>query len=353
MSRIPSRISSREKTLDHTVPVPPALVKTEPAGLRWGVVATLKAPLIDIAGFAAYHLSLGADQVFLYLDDPQERDITYLKDNDKIDITACDTAWWARQRRPRNAAHQRRQMYNATHAYQRCSLDWLAHIDVDEFILPTSPIREALARVPAQDAALQMPSAELLAPLQPADLPRYFKLTPRQGGQPSHVREDIYPTYGSHLRGGFISHIDGKLFVRTGLENVTIGIHSLLFQGLAAQNQHRQSALRLGHAHAPSWEIFERHLDFRLAKGSYRKRDTGRKRDAHDFRLHDIIDYLRETEGTPGLRHLFEEVNAATPTLLQALRTHNMLVEHPLDLNRKIIDIFGKLPPEQGQHNEQ
>ena len=35
----------------------------------WGVVATIKAPTTDVLRFAAYHLSLGADQVFLYLDD--------------------------------------------------------------------------------------------------------------------------------------------------------------------------------------------------------------------------------------------------------------------------------------------
>lgn len=341
-------MTSNVKNGENIVPVPQSAANTSP---RWAVVATVKAPLVDIAGFAAHHLSLGAARVYLYLDDPHNAnisadinaDIAFLQSHEKIDVTVCDAAWYADLKRPRHDTHQRRQMFNATHAYRRLEADWLAHIDVDEFILPAKKIEKLLANVSPSDALVQMPSAELLAPQPPDDTPRFFKLTPRQANQPSTVREDIYPTYGLHLRGGFISHIDGKIFVRGGLKNITVGIHSLLYQGLAATNKHVQNTLRLGHAHAPSWEIFQKHLSFRLSHGSYRKRDNS------DFRLADIIDYLREseceTEGKTGLQHLFNEVNAATPALVAALCDHNMLIEHPLDLDGKIRDVFGRLPP--------
>lgn len=339
-------MTSSAKRADNIVPMPKPALETG-AFPSWAVVATVKAPLHDIAGFAAYHLSLGAARIYLYLDDPRDADIAFLQTDAKIDITACDAPWWAQHKQPRPSTHQRRQMFNATHAYRHMAQDWLAHIDVDEFILPSKPINTVLANVPASAALLQMPSAELLAPTNADDPARFFKLTPRQADQPSSVREDIYPTYGLHLRGGFISHIDGKIFVRSGLKNVTIGIHSLLYQGLAATNIHTQNALRLGHAHAPSWEIFQKHLAFRLAHGSYRKRDNT------DFRLADIIDFLRETEGKNGLRHLFQEVNEATPALVAALRHHNMLLDHPLDLDQKIRDVFGSLPPsKKDEHGE-
>ncbi|MDQ7071444.1 MAG: glycosyltransferase family 2 protein [Rhodobacterales bacterium] len=345
-------MTSSAKNGDNIVPVPRSTPNSSP---RWAVVATVKAPLVDIAGFAAHHLSLGAARVTLYLDDPHNSnispdinaDIAFLQSHDKIDVIPCDAAWYADQKWPRHNTHQRRQMFNATHAYRRLDADWLAHIDVDEFVLPAIQIEKILANVPSTDALVQMPSAELLAPHPPDTTPRFFKLTPRQANQPSTVREDIYPTYGLHLRGGYISHIDGKIFVRRGLENVTIGIHSLLYQGVAATNAHIQNTLRLGHAHAPSLEIFQKHLSFRLSHGSYRKRDNT------DFRLADIIDYLRETEGETGLQHLFNEVSAATPTLVAALRQHNMLIEHPLDLDRKIMDIFGRLPPSGKENNGQ
>ena len=40
------------------------------AGLRWGVVAQVKASLVAVQTFVAWHLQQGATQIWIYFDDP-------------------------------------------------------------------------------------------------------------------------------------------------------------------------------------------------------------------------------------------------------------------------------------------
>lgn len=107
---------------------------------RWGLVSTVKAPVAAIERFVAWHLGQGAARVLLYLDDGDAALARHLTRIPGVQAIACDAAYWqARGRRPDK--HQVRQTQNATHAHRhaRRDLDWLAHIDVDEFIAPDCP----------------------------------------------------------------------------------------------------------------------------------------------------------------------------------------------------------------------
>ncbi|MEE4346775.1 MAG: glycosyltransferase family 2 protein, partial [Paracoccaceae bacterium] len=181
------------------IPVPARAVKTDPATLRWGTVSLVKAPLARIAAFAAHHLDMGADRIHLHLDEPQPEVLDFLARHPSIAVTTCDATWWAGQKKPRMKTHQLRQAWIATQTYQTSDLDFLAHIDVDEFILAPEGFKDRLATLPADIAAVHLPPAELLAGT--TDL---FKLTPADAGQEKAVLEDVYPNFGGHLRGGFI-----------------------------------------------------------------------------------------------------------------------------------------------------
>ncbi|EDZ41694.1 conserved hypothetical protein [Rhodobacteraceae bacterium HTCC2083] len=78
--------------------------------------------------------------------------------------------------------------------------------------------------------------------------------------------------------------------------------------------------MTLLHRHAPDWDSFARHLDFRLSKGSYRDRGQAR------LGLGDIIDILKDEQGADGPRKLFDEVCAARPEVLKVLEEHAMLI---------------------------
>lgn len=325
----------RAKAGTHEVTAPvPQPVKTDPATIRWGTVTLTNAPLPRIAAFAAHHLSLGAAQVTIYLDSPDRQTIDFLSRNPKVQVIACDEDWWAGQKKPRMKAHQMRQAWIATQCYNATDLDWLAHVDVDEFLLPDAALNDLLAATPPDQAALLIPPVEMLA----GSMPEMFKTTPRMAGHDKTALTQVYPTFGGHLRGGFVSHLEGKLIARTGIPGLRMGLHTLSHDGAPVGNRMRVKDILLGHAHAPDWETFRAHLDFRLTRGSYRKADP------EAFKLRDVLDFLIETEGEPGLRSFFDEVCAATPTLVERLRARGMLIERPLTLDAAVARHFGPLP---------
>ena len=337
MKRARSRAARAPDDTPNPVPVPGATLGLAPGDIRWGVVATVRAPLRDIARFAAHHLEMGAARVTLYLDDPDPAVAEVLARNPRIEVISCDAAWWARRKKDRMAAHQLRQAHNATRSYRRSDLHWLAHIDVDEFILSPLPLPELLAAAPEGDCAMRLVPAELLSPA-PGQPARHFKLDPASVGRPKAVLQDIYPDFGLHLRGGFISHTSGKIVARCGVPGARLGVHALVHKGRPASNVSDLGRAYLGHLHAPSWEHFTRHLEFRLSRGSYRKDDEAA------FRLGDVIDYLQREEGDEALRGFFAQVCEDSAGLRDRLRAHDMLLEHRLDLDAAVKRVYGALP---------
>ncbi len=302
---------------------------------RWGTVSLIKAPASAILRFAAHHLDLGASAVHVYLDDADPALCDALPRHPALHVTACDAAWWARQKKPRMPAHQMRQAWVASQCYaQATGLDWLAHIDVDEFLLPSRPVHDVLAEVPNDHAGLLLHPVEMLAEPVPSTTAR-FKTTARMARQDKSVLTELYPTFGAHLRGGYISHLEGKMFARTGIAGLRVGVHGLTLNGAAVENRGVSADIRLGHAHAPDWDSFRAHLDFRMARGSYRKSED------EGFRLRDVLAYLLETDGEPGLRAFFDEVCLASPALVAGLQDHGMLVRYPLDLDGAVMRHFG------------
>lgn len=323
---------------NNPAPVNAGRVPATAADLRWGLVTTVKAPLDQIARFAAHHLDLGAEALHLYLDVPNPQAAAFLGDHPKIRVTTCDAAYWESHGKARPDAHQLRQAFNATRCYHAHSegLHWLGHIDVDEFILADTPVALALHAAAPDAAIARIAPAEALATDGP---PQHFKLTHKQAGVKKADLQDVYPTFGLHLYGGFLSHTSGKVFARTGIADTRLGIHTLKFRGQDATNKAKPAGLLLAHLHAASWEKFRNHLDFRLARGSYRKRST-----RPELGQADLFAFLMEEEGESGLRAFFDEVCADTPDLRARLADKGMLVTRDLDLEAKVARIFGPLP---------
>ncbi|WP_375691340.1 glycosyltransferase family 2 protein [Pseudooceanicola sp. LIPI14-2-Ac024] len=321
----------------HPAPVDPARVETDPAKLRWGVVSTIRAPLPEIARFAAWHIAQGAARVSLYLDDADPAKAAWLSRHPAVEVTLCDDAHWqAIGRRPHT--HQVRQSTNATACYRASDLHWLAHLDVDEFLLPSEPLATILAGVPADIGLVMVPPVERLA--SDAAGPALFKTTARMAGHPSTVLPQVYPTFGAHLRGGYLSHLEGKCIARTALPGVELNIHRVKRDGDGITNSVTLTDSYLGHDHAPSWEVFRDKMAFRLTQGSYRNPE------GREFRLADMLAYLEESEGEAGLRQFYDEVCTATPDRLAALEAHGMLIRRDIDLDGAVRDVFGAPPPD-------
>lgn len=302
----------------------------------WGVVSTIKAPLTDILNFAAYHLELGAHRIYIYLDDENEDAFNVLKQHPKIRVFKADTENWRTKKRP--LKHQVRQTDNARHAYnRRIEVAWLAHIDVDEFIWPDRPINEQLAALSKDTICARIRPIESLAATENTTPSiTHFKSCATNRVVRQQETDAIYPTYGAHLNGGFLSHVVGKMFYRTGVDGLAIRIHNVFIGDEKNPGQTEFSDMRLCHMHAQTWDEWMQTYRFRLEKGSYRAElATNQTRDNGGMTMHELFKFIEESQGLEGLRHFYNEVCLATPALRERLSHHGRLMSHSLDLDNK------------------
>ncbi len=119
---------------------------------RWGIVTTVDAPANLILCHAAYHIAAGASEVHIYLDASESANDPVLAEMRQrlpgCRVTLTDRAYWRQRGRRRPRLHQVRQTQNATAALEASSVDYLLHLDVDEYLCQWEPLAEELALVP-------------------------------------------------------------------------------------------------------------------------------------------------------------------------------------------------------------
>lgn len=309
---------------------------------RWGIVSTIKAPEDDILNFAAYHLLRGAHRIYIYLDAPEQTVFDRLKAHPKIRVVTCDEAWWAK-RNGRPDKHQTRQFINARHAYnRRPEVDWLAHIDVDEFLWPARPIAEQLAALPEICLCARVRPVEALAPAPGDTGPETtFKAFHLGAEARRRASEAVFPTYGRYLSGGFLSHVAGKLFYRTGVDGLQAKIHNITVNGAQNPGESALTETELCHLHAQSWEDWQRTYRYRMTKGSYRPELKAQvNRDNGGLSLHQLFTMIEERDGPAGLRAFHDEVCVAHPAVCDRLAAEGLLRRYDLNLKRARTERF-------------
>ncbi|MFK7838186.1 MAG: glycosyltransferase family 2 protein [Sulfitobacter sp.] len=304
----------------------------------WGLSATIKAPVAEVLRFAAYHLEAGAHRLYLYLDDANAESFERLKAHPKVRPTLCDDAWW-NGKPPKK--HQVRQSRNATHAYnRRAEVDWLIHMDVDEFLVSEQPIDRILAALPAQQSTARIRPMEQLAGDGTA-----FKAFIPNGPKRAPIVEALYPTYGAYIKGGFLSHLAGKVFVRTGMADIRVQIHNVFAADEMIKGPEDTDGIDLAHCHAKTWEAWHAAYRYRLEKGSYRPDlAPNRARDKGGLSMHELFQMIEAEGGTEGLRAFFDEVCADTPALRTRLERQGLLKQAHIDLNTTIDAHFPPIP---------
>lgn len=298
----------------------------------WGLVATIKAEAEAILDFAAWHLEQGAHRLLLYLDAPCPAAMPHLQSHPRIRVIVTDAAHWQKRRGRVPEKHQVRQSLNATRAYRRQAgdLDWLIHLDVDEFLWTEAPVADHLAALSQEVLCARVRPLEKLAGGQES-----FKARVPPGPQQAEILARLYPRYGAFVKGGFISHVQGKLFLRTGLQDVDLRIHNAFVAGEENPGQVELPQVDLCHIHAKDWAQWRDHYRYRLQKGSYRAElSPARKRELGGVSLHELLCLLEAEEGESGLRGFFDEVCAEGPALSAALAAEGLLRRCPLPLAR-------------------
>jgi len=301
----------------------------------WGIVTTVKAPLEQILDFAAWHLDQGAHRIYIHLDDPDPETRAVLKAHPKIRVTPTGAAYWRQLTGNRPAKHQSRQTANATRILAKIppEVDWLLHIDVDEFVLSPQPLAELLAPLPDTAQVARIRPAEVLAHDGPDAGPRrWLKACAANRAVRREQTGRIFPTYGIGLDGGFLSHVAGKILVRTALAGWSFRIHNVIRDGVENPGQVELSEATLAHMHAPDPETWLAHYRFRLERGSYRAELRRNGADAGPgMTTHALLAALEDEGGEDALRAFYRDVCTATPKLRAALDAEGLLRMADLD----------------------
>lgn len=297
---------------------------------RWGLVATVKAEAQALLEFAAWHLEQGAHRLFLYLDAPCPEARPLLEAHPKVRLIETDAAHWQKRRGRVPQKHQVRQSLNATRCYRRQAqeLDWLIHMDVDEFLWSEAPLAETLAALPPEALCARVRPLERLA----GSTAHYKAAVPSVADQDQSLAR-IYPQFGPYLRGGFVSHVQGKLFLRTGLGPAELRIHNAYLDKAENPGQVELATVDLLHHHSGEWAHWLRHYRYRLDHGSYRAElRPARSREQGGATLHEVLSLLESEQGESGLRTFFDEVCADTPDLRARLAAEGLLRQRTLPL---------------------
>ncbi|WP_253762149.1 MULTISPECIES: glycosyltransferase family 2 protein [unclassified Ruegeria] len=302
----------------------------------WGIVSMVRGSTENVLRFVAHHLELGADFMYIYMDEPNRHTFRALRMHPKVRVRVCDDAFWEKRGRARPEKHQVRQTVHATFAYRNTPLDWLTHIDVDEFLWSPIPIAEVLGNVPPNLNAARVRPMEALAggdDLYKAHIP--------QGPNREALVEAIYPTYGAFVLGGFLSHVQGKLFVRTGLKYLNFRIHNLFQNKKLLPCKYELPEVELCHRHAPDWDHWIGHYQFRMDRGSYQAGMAPNvPREQGGLNKNELLNWIEDEQGMEGLRAFFYEMSGADPEVRARLDRHGLLRHRPLDLDEKMAKHF-------------
>ncbi|MBO9450947.1 glycosyltransferase family 2 protein [Tropicibacter sp. R16_0] len=195
--------------------------------VRWGVVCTCAEPTPLMVAFVAHHLEMGAHRIYLFLDQPNPELCDILADVRKCEIIVCDAAYWLETLgTDRPVSTEKRQIQNAFNAYGRAEVDWLAHVDADEFLHSDVDLSRYLGAVPDGVDYVAVPNVErvfdstvaqrhLFDGVMRRPLPRSWVK------QEAIFSDDITP----YLSRGLPAHGSGKSIMRTGV-GLLPGIHS-------------------------------------------------------------------------------------------------------------------------------
>jgi hypothetical protein len=295
--------------------------------VSWGLVTTVKAPEEQVLAFVAHHLGLGASCLWLYFDDPDDPAFDRVAKMPRVTATRCTDLYWAK-RGGRNDRHQNRQARNARHTQRKCKLDWLGHIDVDEFLHAPRPVSDILAEMPAAIPNLLMESFEAMhTPDLPDDIftARHFRGPLRRPHRDLHPA--IFGPAAVALPKGSLAHAIGKSFCRPAVKGLAIRLHEVFLDKERLQSPFHPE-LRILHFHAQDPVAWRRALPFRLVSGAYHH-PTDRRLQAY---LTDASDEV--------IDQFYAATMTLTPEKIDLLTAHDRLVTADLTLRAKVQDLL-------------
>lgn len=307
----------------------------------WATVTTLRETPEATLNFAAHHLLLGASEIWLYFDDPNDPAIQLVADQKTIRAIVCDDTYWQAKGYQRPDTHQMRQKINAQDAYTNTECDWIMHLDADEFVNSSQSISEMLDQ--ASSDVLRLPPFEMLQFKQVGigeDFTHFFRGALPNTAQGRRISDKAYGEFSTILPSGMLSHVAGKFFVKTRVENVTLSIHGPFIDGKRHNGENAPATLL--HLHGGNYEEWRSRVIYRMEKGAYWPGHQRRvlKNQGVQSTLGGSLAALYESEGEEGLKR-FHKTTCQFDHNKRALRRVGSLLEANLSLDKKREEAFG------------
>jgi len=241
---------------------------------RLALVATVREPAQKLVQFVNYHLNVGFDHLYLFLDDPLDQAGECVPDS-RVTIVRCTNRYWQdqlerlnsgdlRSMNNRNPAFYRaltadlaqspvpieaRQTMNAAVALRearRLGVDWILHIDGDELVhAPAMSLKRELEAVHSSISALLLGTMEAVPDGNCCENPfletalfrdvarprmslpvRVYVQCARAVARAHALLGRLAGCGGAFFDGEYFrGHIFGKSLVRTSLEALELGLH--------------------------------------------------------------------------------------------------------------------------------
>jgi hypothetical protein len=295
----------------------------------WSTVSFVKDTPENLRRFVSYHLGLGATQMRLFFDDPNDPSIEMLAAVDRVTVIPCDPAFWLDHLgNAEIALHGRRQNSATTIGYGQATEDWVLNLDGDEFL--------HLGGVPVGGFLAELPDAIDVVRIRPAE--RVF-VEDARGRE--HYRlpidrravADVHGPFGGNTkrRMGFFGHLDGKSLIRSGLTDIQLRQHwpeDTNGQSLMDLDLEASSQLALLHRNAEDFATWRGKLDFRLNSNSI------------PGRLRGVLAALREADDETGLHDAYTRIFRLSDASLEKMEELDSVFALELRLDRFEADYF-------------
>lgn len=222
----------------------------------WSVCSTVAEPPELLCAFAAHYLALGAQEVHLFLDAPDDTTVEMLSKIDGVRLTLCTEKYWLETNGKRPPGHLMRQIKNANRGYAQCTTDWFFFCDADEFLVSKTDVAHALSEVPAEIAFCRPQMAERIFEADQPQVGLFDGLIRKMlPPHPALIRE-IYGDLAEMTTRGLTGHVIGKSFVRTGQADLRIRIHfPVPRDGAQEEAMRREGSLKPGPFLPESWLV--------------------------------------------------------------------------------------------------
>lgn len=317
------RIQAIESKNNNPIPVPRAHVKRDPNKITWGVVATINEDRDQALAFAAHHLDLGADQIVLFSEN-EKAPPRALRKHPKIQVIQADDRVLPDELRVQMPGRNARKAFYFNRARRKLSLDWLAMLDTDEFLVPSRPLPEILADVPADAAFLTLKVVEKFAGSSDA-----YRPPAKDWTLPAETQDALYSTYRNDAANLMLGPSDPRLIVRAKIPDIRVGNFLVKYHKRPATNGFTPPDMLVAHNHTDSLADFLEAMPRRLDQG-YTRRGFG------EIAIRATLGRLDLEADSTDLEAFFDEIATARPEVLAALEKSGDLHRIDLRLEEKI-----------------